>query len=181
MVENKSLRWLGTLLHRDYLWKWSRHGVALGVAIGVYWGVQIPMLQILLAAVCALAFRANLPVAAFATFISNPVTYAPIYYAGYRLGKFLLGLEHGDHASLEAVTGGTIWDSTFWQKLSDIALPFLTGSFVLATITAILAYAIVNAVWLLSIRRKYHRIQASRLRRQKKEEQDRLASQVSDK
>ena len=45
--------------------------IAAGVAIGLFIGVLIPVAQILLAAVAAVALRANIPVAAAATLITT--------------------------------------------------------------------------------------------------------------
>src|SRR3990172_7236576 len=88
---NRSLRWLGPLLDRAWLWQFSRRRVAAGVGIGVFFGFMIPVLQIPFAAMFALILRANLPAAAVSTLVSNPLTYAPIVVAAYRVGKALLG------------------------------------------------------------------------------------------
>ncbi|MCB2044038.1 MAG: DUF2062 domain-containing protein, partial [Rhodoferax sp.] len=44
--DNRWLRWLGPLLRRPRLWRWSRRGVALGVALGIFFGLLIPVAQI---------------------------------------------------------------------------------------------------------------------------------------
>ena len=89
---NRLLRWLGPRLHEPGLWHLNRRAVARGVAIGVFFGFMIPVAQIPAAAIGAFLARANLWVSAIATLVSNPFTYAPIYYAAYRLGGFLLGV-----------------------------------------------------------------------------------------
>jgi uncharacterized protein (DUF2062 family) len=57
----------------------------------VFFGLLIPVLQILFAALFAVFLRANLPIAAAATLVSNPLTYAPLYVAAYRVGTNLIG------------------------------------------------------------------------------------------
>ena len=47
---NPSLRWLGPLLDRPWLWQPSRRRIAGGAAIGVFFAFAIPVAQILLAA-----------------------------------------------------------------------------------------------------------------------------------
>src|SRR5690606_14445801 len=84
---NRLLRWLGPRLHEPGLWHLNRRAVARGVAIGVFFGFMIPVAQIPAAAVGAFFARANLWVSAIATLVSNPFTYAPIYFAAYRLGR----------------------------------------------------------------------------------------------
>ena len=88
---NRSLRWLGPLLNRPWLWQLNRRSVSIGVAIGVFFVFLIPVLQALFSAVFALVFRANLPVAIVSTLVSNPFTYAPIGILAYELGSAVLG------------------------------------------------------------------------------------------
>jgi uncharacterized protein len=79
------LRWLGPALHHPRLWHVSRRGVALGMALGFFFGLLIPLAQIPLSAAAAVALRANVPAAVASTLVTNPVTFAPIYYAAWRV------------------------------------------------------------------------------------------------
>lgn len=88
---NRGLRWLGPLLRRPWLWHLSRRRVAAGAAIGVFFGFLIPVMQIAAAGGVAILLRANLPVAAVATLVSNPLTYVPIGIAAYQTGAWILG------------------------------------------------------------------------------------------
>jgi uncharacterized protein (DUF2062 family) len=85
------LRTLAPHLADPKLWCWSRRGVALGVAIGLFIGFLIPVAQILLAAAAAVVLRANVPIAAAGTFVTNPFTVPPIYYGAYQLGAWATG------------------------------------------------------------------------------------------
>ena len=60
------------------------------------------------AAVASLFWRANLWIAAVSTLISNPFTYAPIYYFAYQLGAALLGKAKGDEAEYETPNGKVV-------------------------------------------------------------------------
>jgi len=62
----------------------NRRTVAGGVAVGVFFGLLIPVGQILGAAVAAICFKVNLPVAAMSTLVTNPFT------AGAPAGYFLV-------------------------------------------------------------------------------------------
>src|SRR4051794_35702085 len=84
LQSNRWLRWLGPLLNDPRLWHMSRRGIALGLALGVFFGLLIPVAQIPVSAAAAVLLRANLPMAAASTFVTNPVTFGPVYYGAYR-------------------------------------------------------------------------------------------------
>ncbi len=64
---NRWLGWLAPWLEHPRLWHWSRRGVALGVALGVFFGLLIPIAQIPLSVAAAVVMRANVPAAAAST------------------------------------------------------------------------------------------------------------------
>jgi len=43
LLTNRWLRWLAPWLGHPKLWHWSRRGVVLGVALGVFFGLLIPL------------------------------------------------------------------------------------------------------------------------------------------
>ncbi len=109
---NPSLRWLGPLLERPWLWQLSRRRVAAGAAIGVFFGFLIPVAQIVLAAGAAILLRANLPVAAVSTLVTNPFTFAPVYVAAYHAGSAVLGETPDEKAAAALAEGaGSLLDS----------------------------------------------------------------------
>src|SRR3546814_5191395 len=72
-------RFLAPVAHRvlePSLWRFTRRSVPRGVALGLLVGIflLIPGVQIAGAALLALPFRANIPLAAAMTFLSNPAT-----------------------------------------------------------------------------------------------------------
>jgi uncharacterized protein (DUF2062 family) len=83
--------WIGPALHHPRLWHLNRRGVALGMAIGVFFGFLIPVAQIPVAAVVAVWLRGNVVAAVGSTLITNPFTFAPIYLLAYRLGSAIIG------------------------------------------------------------------------------------------
>ncbi len=91
LQRNRWLRWLGPALHHPRLWHLSRRGLALGMAVGVFFGLLIPIAQIPLSAAAAVALRANVPAAVASTLVTNPVTFGPVYYVAWRLGSAVLG------------------------------------------------------------------------------------------
>lgn len=88
------LKWFAASARkRPYLWTFRVSAAVPAIYAGSIlsllplYGVQIP-----LAVVCAFVFRANLPILVGLQWISNPVTAIPLYYAGYRIGRIILGL-----------------------------------------------------------------------------------------
>ncbi len=131
---------MGPLLDRAFLWQANRHGIAAGLASGLFLGLLVPVGQVLLACVAALLLRANLPAAVFATFVSNPLTTPAILVAGYHLGLVVLGVP----APLAA---GEMTDLPLMERLSAMGEPLLVGLSIMATSGATLCYVGVVAVW----------------------------------
>ncbi len=161
------LRWLGPLLRRPWLWHLNRRRVALGAGIGVFFGFLIPVLQIAGAALLALALRANLPVAALATLVSNPFTYAPIGVLAYQTGAAILGEAVPEDAAQERMAAATaaahdVADNRGWfERLKGVGKPLFLGLAVFAVVGGVLAWALVHVAWTLGVLRKRRR----RLRR----------------
>ena len=139
--------WLAGLapqLSDPKLWHWSRRSVAAGVAIGLFIGFAIPVAQILLAAVAAIVLRANVPIAAAGTLITNPLTVPPIYFAAYHLGAWATGaatpepLSFADPASL-------------WDNIGAIGLPLFAGLGIAASVAAVASYLLVSQIWALRV------------------------------
>lgn len=155
----RSLRWLGPLLRRPWLWHLTRRRVAMGAAIGVFFGFLVPVMQIAAAAGVAVLLRANLPVAAAATLVSNPLTYVPIWVAAYRTGAALLG-EPIDAAQARAQAEALAdqldadeIDSRSWsQRLLAIGKPLMLGLTVFAVAGATVTWFTVQLLWTLAVR-----------------------------
>lgn len=164
LEDNRWLKPLARWLGHPALWRWSRRGVALGVALGVFFGLIIPLAQIPAAAVAAIVLRANLPVAAASTLITNPVTFGPIYYAAWRLGAWITGEEHLPHIDklhAEATDHHDDEEQSLWQRITALGKPLLVGLSTLAVVCGALTYLIVSLIWrwrvLLRRRRKRRR------------------------
>lgn len=156
---NRWLRWLGPALHHPRLWHTSRRGLALGVALGVFFGLLVPLAQIPLSAAAAVALRANLPVAVASTLVTNPATFGPIYYAAWRIGSALLGepMPDGDPEEmpesdqpLDPLPKDS-WVAHAVARLLAVGKPLLLGLMVLASGSGLLAYALVSWAWALRV------------------------------
>jgi uncharacterized protein len=167
LQSNRWLVWLSPWLQRPQLWHWSRRGVALGVSIGLFFGLLIPVAQIPLSVAASVVLRANVPAAAVSTLVSNPLTYGPIYYGAYRLGLWATG-ETGSrrahalatapldplpstaptsNANTQAVTPAP----TAWQRIRALGKPLLVGMALSAMASGLLAYGLITVGWRLQV------------------------------
>ncbi len=86
-------------LRRFFRWLLQQQGTpgekARGLAIGIFCGC-FPLFgfQTLLGIALASLCRGNHLLAASGTWISNPITYVPLYWFNYRVGSFVLGHGH---------------------------------------------------------------------------------------
>ena len=126
-------------------WMWEQKGTpamrARGFAVGVFSGC-FPLfgLQTIMGVALAALFRGNPLLAAIGTWISNPITYLPLYWFNYQVGCFFLG-KGPVLPNLEELTFKHFW-SHGWLLGSRILL----GSALVGAIIAILMGAVVYTV-----------------------------------
>ena len=144
LAKSRWIRPLGTRVMNSEYWRFTRRSVPRGVAVGLWFGIfaLIPGIQIVGSALLSLPFRANIPLAAAMTFLTNPFT-TPFLLAGsYFVGRSL-GLAGDEgipsrHASLGE------W---FAWLFSDAALATVSGLFVIASVSAFVGYFVSMWIW----------------------------------
>ncbi|RHW16551.1 DUF2062 domain-containing protein [Sphingomonas gilva] len=143
-------RWLRPVAHRvlrPELWRFHRRSVPRGVALGWIVGVLIPVAQTIFAALLALPARANVPVAALTTFLTNPFTTPPIWYAAYRIGDWALHLDAQiDARPVQDTLDSSIGDLLKWL-VSDAAPATALGLLIIAVVGAAIGYLIAAFGW----------------------------------
>ncbi len=159
MARNKYLRPIAHRFLTPELWRFTRRSVPRGVALGLFSAFIIPVGQIFLAAFLALPARANVPLAALVTFVTNPFTIAFWAVVANRVGQFVL--------RVDAATSGVANEqlqSGDWQWVID-AFEFagvtVVGFFVLAVVSSAVGYLVSSAIWRVVVARK----RAKRLKR----------------
>jgi uncharacterized protein (DUF2062 family) len=151
MAEN---RWLSPIAHRflsPELWRFTRRSVPRGVALGLFAAFIVPLGQIFLAAFLALPSRANVPLAALVTFVTNPFTFPFWAVMANRTGAFVLNLDNavgGDAAREIAHDGGAL---AGWFELAGVTA---FGFVVLAIVSAAIGYLMASLIWRLMVARK---------------------------
>jgi uncharacterized protein (DUF2062 family) len=172
IMENRWLAWLRPFLAHPQLWHWSRRGVALGVALGVFFGLLIPIAQIPVSAAAAVLLRANIPAAAASTLVTNPITFGPVYYAAYRLGNWIYGSDDGQ-AQPEMKAEDEKEDIGLWDRVRKLGLPLITGLGIMAVVFGLASYAIISLVWYWRVKAKRRRaIENYRTKREKSQSPD---------
>ena len=141
------IRWLRPIAHRillPELWHFNRRSVPRGVALGMLVGVLIPVAQTIFAALFALPARANVPVAALTTFVTNPLTTPPLWLLAYWIGRRLL---HSEAAQVgEALVNHETMGWLQWV-ISDVGPATALGLVVIAVVSAAVGYLIAAFVW----------------------------------
>ena len=140
-------RWL----HHHNLWHLNRHSVAGGVAAGLFSGL-VPgthLVKLPVAALLAIAFRVNLPVATIVTFYNNPFTGVPLYVLAYHVGRLIVS---GDATSLTPAPEFDwphigAWLSTTFDWMLSLGKPLAVGLLALAFTLAAAGYAAVQIGW----------------------------------
>jgi uncharacterized protein (DUF2062 family) len=152
MEKYRLLRPLRRHLHAPRL---DRQSVARGVAVGIFFGILVPVAQIVFAVLVAISIRANVAVAAACTLVSNPLTFPFVYYFAFRIGAFLTGhdldvppadvtvSEEAAARGLEVAT----WYETLFRWLQSIGPPLAMGILVLALTSALVSFLLVHLCW----------------------------------
>ena len=165
--QNRHVARLGPWLQHHNLWHLHRRSVAGGVAAGLFAGL-IPgsnPVQFLAAALVAIGFKVNLPIAIAVTLYSNPFTILPLYYAAFKLGE--LALWHGDDElpdmalALEG-KGFREWIPAALDWLATAGKPLLVGLPLLACLLAVVGYLLVDWAWRMHVRMQWRRRQQLR-------------------
>ena len=163
MEGNRLLRPVAHRVLAPALWRFTRRSVPRGVALGMVAGFLFPVAQIAIAALFALPFRANVPVAALTTFITNPLTTPILWFVAYQIGRWLL---HADTVAVaqpvtEAATGWLQWATGAFDWLWVQGPAFGLGLIVLTATCAIVGYAGTALGWRLWIAHRWrHRTTA---------------------
>ncbi len=112
---------------RFFFWIWQQQGSpaqrARGLALGVFSGC-FPLFgfQMIFGIILAGLFRGNQLLAVTGTWISNPVTYVPLYWINYKVGSLMLGQVNNNQFSNQ-LTWENIWSNGF-----NFSIRILIGS-----------------------------------------------------
>lgn len=155
---HKSLQFLGQLLHDPNLFHLNRHSVSSALFVGLFVAFLPLPGQMAIAALLAFLCRANLPISVILVFVTNPLTMAPMFFATYELGRWILDAP-AISFSLEP--------SWSWLKLELPKLwkPLLLGSLLTGLVLGISGYIAMQTFWRWNVMRNWRKRRDSRQQR----------------
>ena len=155
LAKSRLLKPVAHRLMDPRLWHLQHESVARGAAIGIFWAFCLPVAQILVAVLNSVWWRANIPVAAGATLITNPFTIGFWLWLAYLVGSLFLDAPPPEPLA----RGDSIVD---W--LASFGAPAVLGMGIFAVVGSISAYVAVKLGWRLRIllKRRSRRARQSR-------------------
>ena len=138
--------WLAPIANRvlaPELWRLQHESVARGVAIGIFWAFVIPAGQMLAAAAHCTLWRANIPVAAAMTMVTNPLTIGFWLWFAYKFGSVLM--------DESAAVGVAVQTSSIGSWFATYGWPTVLGMGVFAVGGAVMGYLLVKLAWRLRV------------------------------
>jgi uncharacterized protein (DUF2062 family) len=154
MEKSRVMRPFASRVLRSELWRFTRRSVPRGVALGMLVGIIVPFAQILFSALLCLPVRANVPIAALTTFVTNPVTTPLIWVLGYNIGAWMLRV---DAMTVVAPVNTAMEHSQFGdmlQWLTGATVVTAFGLVVLAIVASALSYLVSSFIWRIVVARK---------------------------
>ncbi len=148
LEKHGKLHLFGDQLHDPNLWHMTRRSTPGGVANGLFWAFMPLPGQTFFVILSALFFRVNLPVSVLFAWLTNPLTFYPLFYAAYKTGSFLIN-EPPEKVNFEL---SWQWVTTV---LGDIWLPLTLGCLTLGLMSAICGYYFIRWLWRFSAIRKW--------------------------
>ncbi len=136
------LRSVAGRLLEPQLWRMQHEAVARGVAVGMFWAFVIPVGQVAAAALHCVVWRANIPVAAAMTMLTNPFTIGFWLWLAYQVGVLVLG---------EPVAGAAPQGVGIVAWLAEFGWPTVLGMGIFAVGGAALGYLCVKLAWRWSV------------------------------
>lgn len=138
------------------------HAVALGVSLGIFIGFTPTVgFQLILVALIGTVIKANRIIALILCWVSNPITFIPLYYVYYWFGAKLLSMPSNNiwsFGNFQTKIDGfmvNVEQMGYWDSMNqlgaEIFKPLIWGSLVIALVLAVPLYPITRSAL---IRRK---------------------------
>ncbi len=140
---------------KPYLFVMRRKNVALGFSIGLAWGVIPLPIQVFCSIFTCYLFKANIPAAIFASFLTNPLTAPFILAFAYFLGSFFITQKQITSVipSVDLLLSSPL---TFLKQsitfFNEMGSTFIIGLPITAILFGIIGYYIVNFSWVYSVK-----------------------------
>lgn len=153
LTERLGWRWLKVLSKDPHLFHLNRHSVSSAFFIGLFIAFLPIMGQFFLAAVCAIIFRANLPISMALIWVSNPLTFPVIFVAAYKFGAHILLIPPRTFD----VEFSLVW---LQSEFSLLWQPLLLGSLLFSLFFSCLGYVSIQWLWRWHVLKRWRERQA---------------------
>ncbi len=155
----------GDGLKQPEVWAFKRQSVAKGVAIGIFCAFLPMPFEMVAAIFLAVLMGGNLPFAIAGVWLSNPLTWVPLYTPCYLLGAKILQLEPIALTSITLSQAGTHY-AALWL-----------GCLIIGGGLSITTHFTISFMWRSQVRQRWHRRQLMRIERRKKHTLERTEKQ----
>lgn len=145
----------GDSLKQQELWTFNRQSTATGVAIGLFCAFLPMPFEIVPAIFLATLMRGNLPFAVAGIWISNPITWIPLYTPCYLLG-----------ARIFQIQPVTLDQITIFQLGWHYAALWL-GCLIIGLSLSVAAHFLISFIWRSQIRERWKKRKKGRMGRPK--------------
>lgn len=146
--EKPILRPLRHLLQDPELWHLHRRSVGGACFIGMFCAfIPLPG-QMLIVAALAIAARCNLPMSVGLVWVTNPVTFTPMFLFAYRLGAWLLDMDPVFN-ELDLT-----W-SSLGASFAALWYPLIIGCLVCGWVSGLTLMVVARLLWRLHIIRRW--------------------------
>ncbi len=153
---SKAMRFIHHWLFAPNLWHLNRRSVAAGFSAGLFAAFLPIPAQMLAAILLCILLHGHVALAIVATWVTNPLTAAPLAFFSYKVGAFILG------KAATAPSGPLSYDILI-QEFSQLWQPFVLGSIVCGLILALISYIAIRIYWRSQVLQGWSKRKAQRL------------------
>lgn len=141
--EYRYIHLFGDTLKQSELWSFNRSTASKGIAVGIF-SAFLPMpFEMVAALFIAAMIGGNIPLALAGAWISNPLTWIPLYTPCYLLGARIIGVEPIPLKEITILQLG-------WHYVA-----LWLGCLIIGTLVSITAHFVVSFVWRAHIIRRW--------------------------
>lgn len=149
----------GDTLKQAELWTFNRNTTAKGIAIGIFCAFLPMPFEMIAAIFIAASIGGNLPFAVAGCWLSNPITWVPLYTPCYLLGSRIIGLEP---IPLEQIS---------ILSLGGHYVALWLGCLIIGLALSITAHFIISFLWASQVQQRWDRRRKMRKIKQQEKKQ----------
>lgn len=146
----------GDNLKQPELWSFTRQSTATGIAIGLFCAFLPMPFEMVPAIFLAIYLRGNMPFALAGIWISNPLTWVPLYTPCYMLGAYIINIQPVDISKITILQFG-------WHYVA-----LWLGCLIVGLVLSLGTHFIISFTWRSQIRQRWKLRKQTRLAKQRK-------------